>query len=302
MNKPFLPTLLLLLPFGVAAQTPIHHWPLDATSGTVALDIAGGAHGTLLNNCIWYPNGGHHGGALQANGNNAYVALGPCDITTPPGDELTLSCWVRPHIVSAAERVLMAKSIGSADSDMIWSLSLVNNTAVRFRVRTAGTTRVLTSAPANIFSGAWYHVAGVYDGSEMRIYMNGALIATQAATGSIGYHPQSPATLFNITSAVYPYFGWIDDARIYGHALDLLGIIDLVIGNVSTALPESEREQSNAPAGPVELLVLDRAGRQVGIHRMPSFPALPIAGYASGSYTLVVQSADSRWLSHMVVP
>lgn len=220
----------------LAQGDPYFHWRLDETSGTVAYDQMGHGNGQLQGNTSWQPGGGHFQGALRFYGNDARVDLGPCDLTQGNGEELSVACWFKPEIVSGTERILMIKTLGPAETDIIWSLSLVNNTGARFRLRTAGILHTVDIPASSIFSNTWYHLAATYDGTNIRLFLNGSFTANGPASGSIGYHPQAPATLGNRFDNALPFYGALDDVRIYDRAVNGLEVIDLVIGNVATGL------------------------------------------------------------------
>lgn len=73
--------------------------------------------------------------------------------------------------------------------------------------------------PAN----TWVHVAGTYDGTALRIYVNGALNATLAVTGATCANTEPlgiGAKNRTATGVVEAYFdGRIDDLRVYNRAL-----------------------------------------------------------------------------------
>jgi len=79
----------------------------------------------------------------------------------------------------------------------------------RIRVRTD------TELPLN----TWVHVAGTFDGSQVRLYINGNLEETQAASGALRHNDEG---VYVGGSQFYPgrtFHGRLDDARIYGFAL-----------------------------------------------------------------------------------
>ena len=69
------------------------------------------------------------------------------------------------------------------------------------------------------FNGVWHHLAGTYDGTQLKLYVDGILQATQEHTGSIA------PSIFNVNigrNAECPdrfYEGLIDDVGIYDRAL-----------------------------------------------------------------------------------
>lgn len=292
------------------AQTaPAFYWPLNETSGTIAHAAAGGSDGTLQGNTEWLPTGGHHGGALRLNGNSARVDLGPCDVMQGTGATFSIACWFKPEIVSGTERTLMAKSNGSTSADYCWSLSLVNNTGARFRLRTAGTVHTVDVPPSSLFSGAWYHLAATYDGSMMRMYLNGSLVAFGNAAGNMDYHPEMPATLGNVITNTTPYFGQLDDVRIYGSALSDAEVIDLVIGDVSTGVDDHTLQvlsdgMLRLPSGGwTQLRVLDASGRCLTQRSLSAGTgSVPWADVPAGSYLVCLQARDRSLTRRVLVP
>ncbi len=261
----------ILLPPAVLAQTPaVFHWKLDEPDGTtVAHSEYGGPPGILQYGAEFQPTNGHHEGAVRFDGVDDRIILGPCDITTG-GSGFSVSLWVKPDFVTAAERTLVAKAVGPADSDHIWSLSFVNASAIRFRLRTGGVTTVLTTATSSIFSGAWYHVAATYEGSTMKIHLNGSLMATTTASGLFGYHPEGPACFGARSTGTAPFSGWIDDIRIYDLGLteeEIIGILleDEVTVQVGEDRPViTHRGALNIPHGNwLAMTIMDTAGRVV---------------------------------------
>ena len=79
--------------------------------------------------------------------------------------------------------------------------------------------------------GQWHHTAGVYDGSVIRLYVDGELDASKAASGEIGAN--SAAVLIGENSELRPtgWNGLIDDVRIYNYALTADQIKDLHAGH-----------------------------------------------------------------------
>jgi hypothetical protein len=292
-------TLLLLTALCLAsqlhAQPPLHHWPMDESAGTLVHDIAGTSDGLVQNNALWQPGGGQFGGALILNGNDARVVAGPCDITTGSGDAMSLACWFKPVIVSGTERILMAKTIGPDAADFVWSLSLVNNTGARFRVRAAGVVHTLEIPPGSLFSNAWYHLAATYDGTTMRVYLNGSASGSSSAYGTIGYHPQAPVTMGNLVSAQRPFYGGLDDVRIYDRAITAQEVVDLVIGNFATTVPEpgpglvtlADGALRLPPGNWESLRIMDLQGRLLAERSLRATSILPAPDVGASGIVLI---------------
>ena len=90
---------------------------------------------------------------------------------------------------------------------------------VAFAVAVGGRLQQAVST-ATVPAGSWHHLAGTFDGQHIAVYIDGALVATTAASGAI-----SPSAGTNVMVAADPidpqakFSGVIDEVRIYDRAL-----------------------------------------------------------------------------------
>ena len=75
----------------------------------------------------------------------------------------------------------------------------------------------MSFAPAAIPLNSWTHLAATYDGTTLRLYVNGTLVASRAQTGALA---ASTNPLQIGGDAIYgQYFaGRIDEVRVYNTA------------------------------------------------------------------------------------
>ena len=92
----------------------------------------------------------------------------------------------------------------------------------------------LIKAPDAAPTGAWTHLAGVYDGAFARLYVNGAEKASQTLTGSFG-PDMTPVILggngndaAGVPTELVP--GRIDELMLYARALNATEIRQLAAG------------------------------------------------------------------------
>lgn len=210
-----------LSPAPAAAAAPavlVGYWKLDNN----AQDSSGnGNNGTLSGNPIWTA-AGKIGGALNLDGVDDYVDCGngaSLNIT----DAVTLSAWIKPGDVGNGEH---NPFVAKGDQ----SYSLKHNTAntLEFFVYDAGAWYAVNSAVLDSnFNGAWHHVAGTYDGAQLKLYVDGVLVASRLRTGAIA------STTFNVNigrdaqNTTRLYKGQIDEVRIYHGALPRAEILKL---------------------------------------------------------------------------
>lgn len=142
------------------------------------------------------------------------------------GDEVSVAAWVRWSVPTGARNVnaVVVRNDSAADFDNFqFSLHATNNRRgfVFSVVTDNGTGSVSTGNFAS--TGQWYHVAGVYDGTELRIYVDGVLDNSNAHSGDIvAYDPVRELTVGRSSNAAVNYHGFtglIDEVRVYRRAL-----------------------------------------------------------------------------------
>lgn len=86
-----------------------------------------------------------------------------------------------------------------------------------FQITTASGTYSVSSS-TGLSTGSWHHIAGVYDGSQIRIYADGVLMNTMPASGALASNSSS-LKIGSAGTANSSYNGMIDEAQIYNTAL-----------------------------------------------------------------------------------
>lgn len=72
--------------------------------------------------------------------------------------------------------------------------------------------------PGTLTTGVWYHVAGVYNGSQMLLYLNGVQVATYAVATTI-YSNQPTYTLTIGSSGNGVFRGFVNSPKVFNRAL-----------------------------------------------------------------------------------
>ena len=151
---------------------------------------------------------GREGGAAIADG---YAALPPAPELDITGDALTLAVWVRPDR-SAYPSPFIAKG-GQ------YVLQQAPDGQLQFSIMQAGPITVAAPAPGDWY-GQWHHVAGVYDGRMLRLYVDGRILGEKAASGPIGHGSCAVFVGRAFVKSGGALRGAIDEARIYSRGLD----------------------------------------------------------------------------------
>ncbi len=123
-------------------------------------------------------------------------------------DALSMSAWVRLDALGSDSVVLTQRSGGTTFFD----LSVTAAGAVAATIDTTGSGSVTASGGA-VGTGAWHHVAGVWDGALLHVYLDGAEVDQQPATGQLTA-PTDGITIGAAAGAGSPLDGIVDEVRL----------------------------------------------------------------------------------------
>jgi hypothetical protein len=266
-----------------AAPTPsglVAAYAFDAGSGTTAADASGQGNTGTIANATW-TTAGHSGAALSFNGTNAMVSVADApelDLTTA----MTLEAWVKPTTTGAVWRTAVLKESGGDLAYGLYAASDSGPPSANVVVPGVAPTDTYvrgTSAPA---VNTWTHVAATYNGSTLRIYVNGVQQASKAVTGSLA---TSTGALRIGGNAVWNewFAGAIDDVRVYNRALSATEIqTDLgtaVGGGTAPPPPPPPSGDTTAPTAPTALTVTGKTQSTVSLSWTASTDNVGVAGY-----------------------
>jgi hypothetical protein len=198
----------------VWAQTdPVASYAFDEISGTTASDATGNGRTGTVRSGTWTTDG-YFGGGLTFNGTNTWVTVADhasLDLRTA----MTLEAWVRPTALSGWRTVVMKEAAGQlaytlyAHDDVPRPAAYVNG-GLASETTVAGT----SGLPLN----TWTHLATTYDGTMLRLYVNGVEVSARPLTAQIT--ATSKPLRIGGNSVWGEYFrGTIDEVRIYARAL-----------------------------------------------------------------------------------
>jgi hypothetical protein len=181
----------------------------EEATGTTALDSSGNGYTGKLEGPA-RTRSGRFGRALSLDGVNDMVTVA----AELHASRVTVEAWVYPTALSGWRSVVMKE----AQNGLVFGLYAHDNQP--HPAMTVGVERVDYSAGglAALPLNAWSHLAATYDGTTIRLYVNG--IETGTATGA-GALPESANPLRIGGNSVWgEYFkGRIDEVRIYDRAL-----------------------------------------------------------------------------------
>lgn len=180
---------------------------------------------------------GKFGGAVVLDGNDGYYATDHSDFK--PTGVFTMGAWIKTSTTTGIQNILTSFNYAASKFAGIqirvdankFSLYSFRNTGI-----SAGTDYQVVTGGTSVSDGNWHLVVGTWDGSYLRVYVDGTSDATAVAWS---YAPGYQATNYvqigyedDDTNAVGQFFnGSLDDLFIFnGKALSATEISNLYNG------------------------------------------------------------------------
>lgn len=195
------------------------HWDMEEGQGSTAFDMSGNEnHAVLSGTKFAPPKFGKF--SLRFDGFNDYAEVEDSP-TLDQSDALTVSAWVRPDDLEHGLDYPFIITKRNA-----FRMYLHRDRRVRFHLRDPKGTKVTAISRGTIPDKVWSHIVGIFDGSNVKTFVNGRLESTVPFSGSIDLNDNS---LFIGAGDSTQYFfnGKIDDVKVYNRALSDQEILDL---------------------------------------------------------------------------
>jgi chitodextrinase len=186
-------------------------WAFGEGTGTTTADASGNGSVGTITAATWTTQG-RYGNALSFNGSSSTVRVAS-SASLNPGSAMTLSAWIRPAASQSGWRTILQRQ---ADA---YFLTASSDAAGRSAGGgTLGGNVQYVVAPAANPINAWTHVALTYDGTMLRMYVNGTQVITRAAGGTV-QTTTNPLWIGGNQPYGEYFQGLIDDLRVYNRAL-----------------------------------------------------------------------------------
>jgi hypothetical protein len=214
------------------------YWPLDETSGVTAADRSTNSNNGTVTNTTFDAGSvtGQFGNALQFDGSNDYINV-PNHSSLNPTGAITVSAWIKADTWAANSwdaSIVSKEQWASGSSGYV--LRCGDNGKLSFSFSSGGGSFPEALSGSVMSTGTWYHVAGTFDGSTIKVYINGSEADSTSYSGSIGVSSY-PLNIGRGTYAPHRIFdGTIDDVGIWDRALDTSEIAYLYNGGTGRAI------------------------------------------------------------------
>ena len=149
------------------------------------------------------------GYALDFDGTDDYVEISHSS-SLMPSDEITISAWVKPVDLTSTRYQDIYRKKGEYHLLAFQEYGTVLSLGLRIGSYSEMDISITTSD----FVGKWNHIVGVYDGSNKIIYVNGVVIGSTSATGSLSTSGSTSAFIAS-DEGEENFPGHIDEVRLW---------------------------------------------------------------------------------------
>ena len=193
----------------------IAYWSMETVhtdTGTL-LDASGNAHDGTLKNGVTTDQSGPIGQSYGFDGTDDHVSVATVGL-----EVFSIVGWVYPRSPSSFD-ALSSQGTASNGTRNWWLGRDKNDDKALFSLQDSGNNYNLTSSIGSLPRDTWTHIAGIYDGADMRIYVDGSFDAAQTidttpvtsdSLGAIGAGKQGSDFHFD---------GYATDVRVYDRVL-----------------------------------------------------------------------------------
>jgi predicted MPP superfamily phosphohydrolase len=196
---------------------------VDSNTATISLSVSD------------TPVGGYHyDPSFVATGSNYHEVQSSSSLQIP---KFTVAAWFKTSKTYTTEGIILTKGgIGSDTSgqNMNYGLWMTSAQKIAGGFETSTGVDNFVTSPSTYNNGQWHHGAVTYDGTAVKLYVDGVQVGTLSTTSSPETSGALPVRVGANSRAIDKFFtGNLDEALIWNRALTTQEIVDTFNGNVN---------------------------------------------------------------------
>lgn len=153
-------------------------------------------------------------------------------------DTFSVACWVRPESFQSTAgswNLVVSKYQGTNNRSFMLNLQTTTSSTgyPSFRIYdTSDNSATASGTGGSMSAGTWYHIAGTYDGTTVRIYLDGTEVGTAAFTGNMD-NSTAGFRISGVAAGFSYYDGLIDEVAFFSDVITPAEIQDLIDNGIS---------------------------------------------------------------------
>ncbi|MCF8261704.1 MAG: FG-GAP-like repeat-containing protein [Melioribacteraceae bacterium] len=175
--------------------------------------------------------------AINFDGDNDYITI-PHDASfNNITDALTVCAWINPDGPQNNWAKVLIKNTDTSYPYLLGYTTGGESQQIYFRIFNGTSGYSTNESSVLTVANTWQHVAGVYDGSKVKIYINGILKDEASASGNIAANTQ-PVTIGGRVGQTQGFDGEIDEVSLWSTALSQTEIQEIMHREISNSHPK----------------------------------------------------------------
>lgn len=188
--------------------------------GNTTADTSGNGLTGSLSNTNW--SSGKFGGALGFTGRSSSRVTVPSAPVLQFNTGFTMSAWVNPQAAQSTEPTVIAKEVAGGLSYVLYAKGSGTGPNA-YALKSDG---YHSAAASGVLpAGVWSYLTASYDGSQLKVYVNGTLAGSTAMSGTFLAGTGALRIGNNAVFSNEGFAGRIDEVRVYNRALSSAEIL-----------------------------------------------------------------------------
>jgi len=220
------------------------YWKMEDGSGTTLTDVSGYGNDGTIDGASWTtgisstsydntPKTMAPGNALSFDGSNDYVSTANTSSLSGSGTA-SVQVWIYKTSDPAAGIILYHGSGAADGSNFAYQIyEVAGSDLIGFYIRTSNGSTGVSFDSNDISLNTWHQIVGVYDGSNLKSYLNGTLKGTSGSISGSTQSINNPLHIGQQYNGSY-FAGVIDEVAIWNDGLSAAEVTALY--NSGTAL------------------------------------------------------------------
>jgi LruC domain-containing protein len=190
----------------ISYPQPILHWSFNENQGSVVSEENNWLPGIATGH-TWVS--GINGNGIQFDGQNGHIRIDHDGSWNPVNDKISFSCWFKLNNIGASGALLFHNTK--------YFLRMDPQGRLTFALYTPTYKDVVMRFADRILDTDWHFLTATYDGSIMKLYLDGNLMGTTEASGSI--NSRNAPVYIGCQNTINFFNGQIDEMQIFDKAL-----------------------------------------------------------------------------------